>query len=269
MRTVTSTDGTRIAYERHGSDGGERPLLLLHGGGDRHFWDPIVPRFADDYTVVTPDRRGHGESGDRREYALEREVEDVRAVIEECDGEPILYGHSFGGLQAIEAARVEPVGAVVAYEPAILVGEYRERAEMAARMQARLDAGERREAMKLHLREVLFDGIEDDAFERWLDEWPAWPDVAADVETTIRMDREIERYRLTDTLNVDAPALVLSGTAGPSHLRESARAVRDALPDGHFVEFEGVGHLGPVEAVDRVTGEVRRFLREAVSAAEN
>jgi pimeloyl-ACP methyl ester carboxylesterase len=105
MQTVTSTDGTEIAYETRGEG---PPLVLLHGDMTHQFWDPVVPRFAEDYTVVTPDRRGRGESGDHEEHSLDREVADARAVAEAARAEsasgadPVAFGHSFGGLQAIE-----------------------------------------------------------------------------------------------------------------------------------------------------------------------
>ncbi|GAB7020102.1 alpha/beta fold hydrolase [Halostagnicola bangensis] len=258
MQTITSADGTSIAYDEHG-DG--PPLVLLHGGGTRRYWESLVPRLADDFTVVRSDRRGRGDSGDAEEYGIGREVGDARAVIDSVTGDPILFGHSFGGLQAIEAARERSVTAVVAYEPAYLVGEYRERADLASRMQAKLEDGNCREAMKLHLEEVIHGGEIDD-LDRWLEEWPAWPDCVEHVENTVRMDRALEDHPLPDVLDIDAPTLLLSGSEGPSHLRDSVRAVHDALSDSRFVEFEGVNHLGPVEATDRIESEVRRFLEE-------
>jgi len=256
MPTVTSPDGTRIAYERHG-DG--PPLVLLHGGLTRRYWDPLVPRFADDFTVVTPDRRGRGESGDTEPYSIEREVEDARAVVDAVDGEPVLFGHSFGGLQAVEAASVTPVAGVVAYEPAYLGDDYRETADLAARMQARLDAGEPEAATKLHLREVLH-GDDIDDIDAWLDDWPVWPAPVDHVENTIRMNRALEGHPLPDSLDIDAPVLLLTGSEGPAHLRESVRAVHDALPDSRLVEFEGVGHSGPTEAPARTAEAVLDFV---------
>ena len=154
---------------------------------------------------------------------------------------------------------------MVAYEPAILVGDYRETADLADRMEAHLDRGERREAMKLHLREVLHDDIGDAEFEAWLDGWEGWPDCVAHVELDYRMDRAVERYELPETLEVDAPALLLTGSEGPSHLRDSVRATRDALPGSRLVEFDGVGHNGPVTAAERVTPTVREFLAERLA----
>jgi pimeloyl-ACP methyl ester carboxylesterase len=258
MPTVTSGDGTRIAYQTHGSG---PPLVLVHGDSASDYWDPVVPRFTDDHTVVTMDRRGRGDSGDTEPYDLEREVEDVLAVLDAVEGEPAVFGYSFGGLLAIEAARVAPVAALVAYEPAVLVGEYRERADLADRMAAALAADGPRAAMKLHVEEVIHGGDADD-LDAWLAEWPPWPEYAGLVDTTLRMNREIETYRLPDELAVDAPALLLTGTGGPPHLDDSVRAVAEALPDGRLVEYEGVSHFGPTEAPGRISETVRTFLRQ-------
>lgn len=258
VQTVTSADGTSIAYEQQGEG---LPLILLHGGSSPQFWKPTVPWFADDYTVIIPHRRGVGASGDTEEYSLERGVEDVRAVVDAVDGDPALFGHSFGGLLAIEAARTAPVRALVAYEPAVLVGEYREQAALAAEMQALIDDGNRREAMKHYIREVMHGGQIDD-LDGWLAEWPPWPDIVGLTENITRINRTIEQYRLPDELNIDAPTLLLTGTEGPPHLRNGIRAVHEAIPDSRLVEFEGVGHGGPDEAPDRVTGEVRAFIQE-------
>ena len=256
MQTVTAADGTRTEFEAHGAG---PPLILLYGGGGREFWDPIVPAFSDDYTVVIPDRREHDGDAPTEGY-IEREVSDVEAVIEAVDGDPILFGHSFGGLKAIETARVADVAAMIAYEPAYLVGEYREQADLAARMQEHLDAGEPREAMKLHLKEVIHGGdIED--FDSWLAAWEGWPEAAEQAEHAVRMDRALEDHELADPLEVDAPALLLAGSAGPSHLRDSIRTVHDRLDRSRFVEFDGLGHLGPVTGPEQVTASVRSFLR--------
>ncbi|WP_049971289.1 alpha/beta fold hydrolase [Haladaptatus cibarius] len=271
MQTVTSADGTSIAYEQYG-DGS--PLILLHGGGTRRYWKPIVPQFAHDYTVVVPDRRGRGDSDDATQrdsaclgskpqqstgYCLEREIEDVHAIIDAVDGDPILFGHSFGGLQAIETARTAPIEKLVAYEPSVLTGEYRDQANLVARMQSQLNDGRRRDAMKIHLREVIHGG-KCENIDQWLQEWPAWPACVEHVENTVRMDRAVERYSLPATPDVDSPALMLTGTDGPAHLRDSVRVVNEALPNSRLVEFEGVSHFGPTEAPDRVTAAVRDFI---------
>ncbi|WP_152041114.1 alpha/beta fold hydrolase [Salinigranum salinum] len=261
MQTMPSADGTSIAFEQHGEG---PPLILLHGGSSPQYWKPIVPRFAEDYTVIVPHRRGVGQSGNTVEYSLERGVEDVRAVIDAVDGTPVLFGHSFGGLLAIETARTAPIGKLIAYEPAVLVGEYREQADLASQMQARIDDGERRQAMKFYIREVMHGGDIDD-LDGWLAEWPPWPDIVALTENIARINRAIEQYQLPESLEIDEPALLLTGTEGPPHLRDGIRAVDEALSDSQFVEFDGVGHGGPTEAPDRVIAQVRSFIDGAMA----
>jgi len=263
MQTVPSTDGTRIAYEQFG-DG--QPLVLVHGGSRPQYWMPVVPRLAEDYTVVLPRRRGHGESEDGDAYSLAAEAADIRAVLDDVDGAPALFGHSFGGLVAIEAARDAPVEALVAYEPGVLVGEYREHANLAEQMQAHLDDGDPVEATKVYVREVIHGGDVDD-LDAWLAEWPPWPDLADLAENLTRMNHAIEQYRLPEQLDIDAPTLLLTGTDGPPHLRESVRDVHRAIPDSELVEFDGVSHSGPIEAPDRVLGELRQFLDTARASA--
>ena len=263
MQTVTAADGTSIAYEQSG-DG--QPLVLVHGGSKPQYWLPVVPRLSEAFTVVVPHRRGHGESGDGEEYSLQREVEDVSAVLDAVDGDPILFGHSFGGLVALETARETAVDRLVAYEPGVLVGEYREQASLAAKMQAELDDGDPVEATKVYVREVIHGGAVDD-LDAWLAEWPPWPGLVDLAENITRMNRAIEAYRLPDTLDVDAPTLLLTGTEGPPHLRESVREVHAALPDSRLVEVDGVSHAGPTEAPARVLGAVREFVTDAEPSA--
>ncbi|WP_340681254.1 alpha/beta hydrolase [Natrinema gelatinilyticum] len=114
--------------------------------------------------------------------------------------------------------------------------------------------------MRLHLREVLHGDVSDDAFEQWLAEWPAWPDYTRFVESALRMNRVIEAYELPETLDIDAPVLLLTGSDGPSHLRDGIRAVDTAVPDSQLVEFEGLGHNGPVSDPERVSTAVQEFL---------
>ncbi len=86
VQTVTSTDGTSLAYEQYGEG---PPLILRHGSsGTREGWDPLRPALADEFSVYAPDRRGRGDSGDSGAYDLEHEVADLRALVETVDGRP-------------------------------------------------------------------------------------------------------------------------------------------------------------------------------------
>jgi pimeloyl-ACP methyl ester carboxylesterase len=262
MQTTQFADGTELAYERYG-DG--QPLLLLHGGmAPKEYWQPVIPQF-EGYGAVVPQRPGFGTCLDdieetSAEDVLERETQYVRALAEEVDGDPIVMGHSFGALTAVESATDAPVEAVVAYEPAILPESFRDHADLAARMDALIEQGKPEDAVKRYIEQVLHpDGIDD--LDAWLADWPAWPECVELAEQVVRMNRAVEGYFLPDSLDVDTPVLVMSGTNGPDFLRESARATHDALSRSRFVEFDGVSHSGPAEAPGRIGDEVAAFLR--------
>ena len=260
MQHTRSLDDIEVTYEQHG-DG--QPMLLLHGGmAPKEYWHPVLPHL-DDYAAVVPQRPGFGTCLDdpdetSADDVLAREVDYVRALADAVDGDPILFGHSFGALTAIEAASEMDVEAVVAYEPAILPDDFRREADLADRMADLVEDGRPGEAIKRYIEMVLHpDGLDD--LDAWLDDWPVWPQCVDLVEEVIRMNRAVERYRLPDRLGVDAPVLVLSGTGGPDFLRESACSVHEALPQSRFVEFDGVSHSGPSEEPERVVTAVDSF----------
>src|SRR5919108_1313746 len=102
METVPSKDGTEIAFDRIG---GGPPVVLVSGGSvDRGSHAGLAQELAADFTVLNYDRRGRGPSGDTPPYAIEREVEDIEAVIQAAGGEAALYGSSSGAVLAMDAA---------------------------------------------------------------------------------------------------------------------------------------------------------------------
>jgi hypothetical protein len=109
MNRVTSKDGTSIAYERIGSG----PAVILVGGGavDRSENAPLAAVLAERFTVYNYDRRGRGDSGDTLPYAVEREIEDIEALIAETGGSAHLYGVSSGGALVLEAPNATGVPA--------------------------------------------------------------------------------------------------------------------------------------------------------------
>lgn len=263
MPTTQSANGTEIAYERHG-DG--QPLIFLHGGmAPRQYWNPVLPHF-EEYAAVIPQRPGFGTCLDDPEETsadevLNRETQYIRTLVDAVNGDPILFGHSYGALTAVESATDAAVEAVVAYEPAVLPDEFRADADLADRMATLIEDGERQEAVKRYIEQVLHpDGI--DNLDAWLAEWPVWPGCVELAEEVVRMNRAVEQYQLPDTLDVTAPVLVMAGTNGPKFLRESARGVHEALPHSRLVEFDGVSHSGPGEAPQRIAAAVEAFLRE-------
>ncbi len=116
--TVTSVDGTPIAYWRSGEG---PPLVQVHEApADHGRWAPVLPAFEQRFTVCAVDRRGRGGSGDSEDHAIEREFEDIAAVVDSL-GEPAnVLGHSYGVLCALEAALLtRNVLKLVLYEPGL------------------------------------------------------------------------------------------------------------------------------------------------------
>ncbi|RRJ28912.1 alpha/beta fold hydrolase [Halocatena pleomorpha] len=249
MQTVTSTDGAEIAYREVG-DG--PPLVLVHGGGlGESLWTHLRPQLVTDTTVVAPYRRGHGQSGDAAAYSLDRESDDISAVVEKIDGPPTVFGHSFGGLCALEAARTTPVERLILYEPALLVGNHRNDATLAAEMESLIETGERRQAMALYLRKAT--GLEH--IDHLLT-----PEMLDHAEIAVRQNRAIERYRLDETLDLSVPTLLLVSEDGPEHLRDGVRTLHERLPNSQLVELEGMGHQGIVSEPERVAATITAFV---------
>nr|WP_239524354.1 alpha/beta hydrolase [Halogeometricum borinquense] len=251
MKTVTSADGTSIGYERHG----EGPsLILLHGGsGTRRHWDALRSHLTDDFTLSIPDRRGRGGSGDGDKYDLSREVADLRALVEAVDGPTTVFGHSFGGLVALVAASEISLDRLVLYEPALLVGDHRGD-DLASRMESRLNAGQRQDAMRLFLEEA--GGIPD------VEQLPWWPEEAglSLAETVVRENYEVEAYELPAEPDIDVPTLLLTGEYGPAHLRDAVFELDERLSDSRVVEFDGVGHVATQSEPELVADAVRTFV---------
>src|SRR3954467_14185244 len=124
VEKVKSEDGTEIAYDRLG-DG---PALVLVGAAwnDRMSAAPLAQLLASDFSVYTYDRRGRGDSGDTQPYAVEREIEDLTAVIEEAGGSAYAFGVSSGAALALEAtAGGAPITKLAMYEPPYIVDDTR------------------------------------------------------------------------------------------------------------------------------------------------
>src|SRR5512133_3780995 len=105
-KTVMSTDGTPIAFDQSGH--GPALILVASAGGTRLAEASLAAALAPHFTVFAYDRRGRGESGNTAPYTVEREVEDIEALIDEAGRSAFLFGHSSGGVLALEAARLLP-----------------------------------------------------------------------------------------------------------------------------------------------------------------
>ncbi len=256
---VTSKDGTPIAYWRSGEG---PPLVLVHGASAAHGrWAPVLPAFEERFAVCAVDRRGRGGSGDSDEYAIEREFEDVAAVVESL-GEPAnLLGHSYGALCALEAALLtHNVRKLVLYEPGLNVsGEQIYPPGVVDRLEALLEAGDRDGVVATMLREIA--GASPDVVE-YMRSLPAWQARVAAAHTIPRELRANEAHRFDPNRyrNLSVPTLLLSGEDSPADMAASDRAVDEVLPDSRIVVLKGQGHVAMDTGTDLFTTEVLRFL---------
>lgn len=270
MDTVSSMDGTRIAWRRAGSG---PPLLLVHGSTATWArWAPLLDRLQAAFTVYAMDRRGRGDSGDTPTYSIEREFEDVAAVADAAArdaAEPVsVLGHSFGAICAMEAALLTPqIRKLVLYEPPIPVGEALRdisRAypspESIERMQQLLDAGERERMLEVFFRDI--NGMPPAQYDA-LRSSPAWPARVALAHTLRRELLAVQGYRFDASrfAGLDIPALLLLGGESPPNFAQAIDEIAAALPQSRKVVLAGQRHVAMDTAPELFTGEVIAFLR--------
>jgi pimeloyl-ACP methyl ester carboxylesterase len=248
MSKVTSKDGTQIAYERQGAG----PAVILVDGalGYRSFssMTQLAELLAPHFTAYAYDRRGRGESGNSRPYALEREIEDIDALVEAAGGSAFVYGISSGACLALEAAmKLGPrIGKLAMYEPPynskegawLPWKEYREKL-------AKLLADDRRgEAVALFMR---FVGTPADMIDemRQARMWPMLEAVAPTLlydTDAIGEDRSVPVERAA---NITVPTLVMDGGANLAFMpfmHETANSLAQAIPHAQHRTLEDQTH---------------------------
>ncbi len=221
VRHVTSADGTSIGYRVDG----EGPVVVLaHGAGtDSGDWLFVAATLRERYTVVSRDRRGRGESDDGPDYAMEREADDILAVVDAVGAE-YLVGHSYGGLcSMLAAARTDRLTAVVLYEPPIAVREL-----PTAVLREAVEAGRHAEVLE---RFLLAVGMAEDQFEAVRGS-RAWDALMAAVPLLPRELEAATAWKPPPPGSIEARSLYLIGgetssSAYTDGLEETLQAFRD------------------------------------------
>jgi pimeloyl-ACP methyl ester carboxylesterase len=248
MDTVRSSDGTEIAYERVG----EGSALIYVGGAlnDRSFGVPLAKLLAGEFTMYCYDRRGRGESGNIEPYSVQKEIDDLRAVIEVAGGEAAAYGISSGGVLALRAAASgAPISKLVMYEPPISrPDEIRADEEYGQQLTQALGAGLPGSAVELFLARV---GIPEEMVRR-IRQSPMWATLEA-LAPTLPYDGAV--LDLDGGIPITSvPMLVLSGEASPAWFRHAADRVAGRQPQAehrslpHQTHDVAPGALAPVLA---------------------
>jgi pimeloyl-ACP methyl ester carboxylesterase len=264
LERVVSDDGTEIGYWVSGEG---PPLVLVHGSlGDHTRWDVLRPYLEAQVTVHAMDRRGRGASGDHPDYHLERESEDVAAVVDavaDASGSEVaVYCSSFGGLCAFGAAtRTANIRRLALYEawPPVDPEAFAPPAGSVERMEALLEAGDREAALETAYRDLV--GLT----EQELDEvrsQPSWPARVAAAHTIPREERAFQQtpFDRGRAATITAPTLLLVGTESPDWGPE-VETVAAALPEARIGRLEGQGHVADLFAPELVAAPLLAFLR--------
>jgi pimeloyl-ACP methyl ester carboxylesterase len=257
LEHATSKDGTRIAYHRSGEG---PPLVLVHGTTGAHWsFRFLVPFLVDRFRIYAIDRRGRGESGHHVDYAIEREFEDVAAVVKSIDEPVSLFGHSYGATVVLGAAvAARNLNRLILYEPA--PGFLSMPSEDVERIEDLVARDERDDALVHTFRSL---GFAPDELEQ-LRALPTWSARVAAAHTVTREVRAEEAYRVDPERFRDlaTPVLLLLGEESPDWAYQGTERIRAALPDARVSLLRGQGHVAIMTAPELVADEVARFLSE-------
>ncbi|MER6677665.1 alpha/beta hydrolase [Streptomyces sp. NPDC000983] len=259
MHKVFSADGTAIACERTGSG----PAVVLVGGAFMTRGDSaaLAGELAEHFTVITYDRRGRGDSGDSPAYDVQREVEDLDAVIGLAGGQAMVFGMSSGAVLALEAvARGSAVTRLALYEPPFITDDSRPPlpADYVARLTELVQQGADGDAVAYFMTAAV--GMPAEAVDG-MRRAPFWSGMEATART-LPYDGQVMGETMsgrplpTDRWqSVTVPVLVASGDAGAPHMLTGARELA-ALADNFTLHvFPGQEHnIGPELLVPVLTG---------------
>jgi len=261
MNSVISRDGTHIAYDQLG---GGSPLVLVGGAFNTRTFGPnggLAPLLAERFTVINYDRRGRGDSTDTAPYSVEREIEDLQALIEAAGGSAHVFGISSGAALALEAAnRGLAINKLALYEAPFVVDDSRAPVpdDYFERLQGMVASDRRSDAIRLFMRQGV--GVPA-VFVAMMRIMPAWSKLKAVAPTVIYDAAIVDDYQRGGPLpsdrwtSVTMPTLVAVGGKSPDWMRNAMRALADVLPNATHSTLEGQTHIVKVEALAPVLVE--------------
>jgi pimeloyl-ACP methyl ester carboxylesterase len=244
VRKVLSKDGTAIAFDRIGNG---PPVILVDGalcyrgmGQSGQLAELLAQHF-------TYDRRGRGDSGDTAPYAVEREVEDIAALLSEAGGVAFVWGMSSGAVLALEAAnRLSGIKKLALYEAPLMVDDCRSTTEDDwVRIGAAVAADRRSDAVKLFLKSVGAPGF----FIALMRLLPMWSKLKAVAHTLpydggiVKDNQRGKPLPASQWASVTVPALVMDGGKSPVWLRHANRSLASVLPNAQYRTLEGQTHM--------------------------
>ncbi len=254
--TAKSADGTPIVFERRGA--GPVVVVVAGAGNDRHGDEPLVAELTAEFSVVTYDRRGRGDSGCTAPYAVEREIEDLAAVVASL-GEPVIvHGISSGGALALLAAAAGvPMTLLSVFEPPYR-GETEEVPEGYAEQMRELVAANRwDDAVALFMMSAV--GAPEEAVAE-AKETPVWAELRSFAPTLVHDAFVMRDSKVPGELaSVATPVLVVNSNGSTDWLKTAALVAAKVIPGARQVELDGEFHSVPPE---RLVPELSAFYRD-------
>ena len=254
MKKVTSKDGTTIAFDQSGQG---PAVILVDGALQYRAFDQGMNELAEllsqYFTVIHYDRRGRGDSTDTLPYTLEREIEDIEAIIDDVGGSASLYGISSGAALAMEAALALPdkVKKLVMYEVPYSDDESAQQAwkEYVRQLQELLDVGRKGDAVGLFMMLVGASPADVEGIKQ-TPMWPLWESIghtlAYDHIAALGEDAAVPVERAA---NVSMPTLIMDGSQSFPFMHATAVALANVMPNAHQRTLEGQTHEVSAEAL--------------------
>jgi len=251
MQTVTSKDGTKIAFDKVRSG---PAVILVNGAIVYRAFDPSMAQLAEllgqHFTVYNYDRRGRGDSGDTQPFAKEREIEDLQALVEDAGGKAMVFGISSGAVLSLDAAAVTPgIAKVGVYEPALIVDDSRQPvpADYAEHLMTLAAEGKRDEAVEYFLTQAV--GIPTEYIGGMKQDQATWSGMTG-VAHTIAYDAAFVGNLMqgkplpTDRwVKVTVSVLVADGGASDAWIQHGADALAKVLPHASHHTLAGQTHM--------------------------
>jgi pimeloyl-ACP methyl ester carboxylesterase len=244
MKTTLSKDGTSLAYDVYGSG---PALVFITGATCFRSFEPVLHDalvFAQAFTVYNYDRRGRGDSGNTLPYSMEREIEDIEAIIEAAGGSACLYGHSSGAILALEAAMRlgDKVNKAVLYDPAYAHDEA-DQLEFKGLIQGLnqlLEGGKYDEAISLFLEGI---GIPKEVIAG-MQHSPQWAIMTA-LAPTLAYDTLLasDLPPLERASSLTTPIRIIVGEQSPVSMLEVGNQLSRAIPNAKNTILEGQDHM--------------------------
>ena len=254
MKTITSKDGTTIAFDQSGKG----PVVILVDGALQYrAFDQGMAQLADllspHFTVIHYDRRGRGDSTDTQPYALEREIEDIEAIIDHAGGTAFLYGISSGAALAMHAAIKlgDKVKKLAMYEAPYNDDEAAQQVwrDYTKKLAGLLAADRKGDAVG-HFMMLVGASSEDVEGIRQTPMWPLWESIAP----TLAYDHiaalgEDGKVPVKEAARVSVPTLVMNGGASFPFMHITAITLANAIPNAQHRTLDGQTHEVASEAI--------------------